>query len=62
MIRHSRHHWRVGVAHVSDIPWTATGACRVGRVNGQLVANPTHAEQAESDLDSSMSATPAAKS
>src|ERR1043165_9183522 len=37
---------------VSDIPWDGPlGACRVGRVNGQFVANPTHAEQAESDLD-----------
>jgi polyribonucleotide nucleotidyltransferase len=37
---------------VSDIPWDGPlGACRVGRVNGQFVANPTHAEAAESDLD-----------
>jgi polyribonucleotide nucleotidyltransferase len=37
---------------VSDIPWDGPlGACRVGRVNGQFVANPTHAEQAGSDLD-----------
>ncbi len=37
---------------VSDIPWDGPlGACRVARVNGQFVANPTHAEQAESDLD-----------
>src|SRR5688572_1584337 len=37
---------------VSDIPWEGPlGACRVGRVNGQFVANPTHVEQAESDLD-----------
>ena len=27
------------------------GAVRVGRVGGEFVANPTHAEQAESDLD-----------
>jgi polyribonucleotide nucleotidyltransferase len=37
---------------VSDIPWDGPlGAVRVGRVNGKFVANPTHAEQAESDLD-----------
>src|SRR5215471_12754486 len=37
---------------VSDIPWAGPlGAVRVGRMNGQFVANPTHAEQAESDLD-----------
>jgi polyribonucleotide nucleotidyltransferase len=37
---------------VSDIPWDGPlGAVRVGRVNGEFIANPTHAEQAESDLD-----------
>ncbi len=37
---------------VSDIPWDGPlGAVRVGRINGQLVANPTHAERALSDLD-----------
>src|SRR5438105_2366648 len=37
---------------VSDIPWEGPiGAARIGRVNGQLVANPTHAQMAESDLD-----------
>ncbi len=37
---------------VSDIPWAGPlGAVRVGRVQGQFVANPTHEEQAESDLD-----------
>jgi len=37
---------------VSDIPWAGPlGAVRVGRIKGQFVANPTHAEQAESDLD-----------
>src|SRR5215831_17381086 len=37
---------------VSDIPWAGPlGAVRVGRVNGKFIANPTHAEQAESDLD-----------
>src|SRR5213082_1678840 len=37
---------------VSDIPFAGPiGAVRVGRVNGQFVANPTHAERQESDLD-----------
>ncbi|MGV3772598.1 MAG: polyribonucleotide nucleotidyltransferase [Verrucomicrobiales bacterium] len=37
---------------VSDIPWEGPlGAVRVGRVNGKFIANPTHSEQAESDLD-----------
>jgi polyribonucleotide nucleotidyltransferase len=37
---------------VSDIPWDGPlGAVRVGRVDGKFVANPTHAEQAGSDLD-----------
>jgi len=37
---------------VSDIPWAGPlGAVRVGRVNGKLVANPTHAEMETSDLD-----------
>lgn len=37
---------------VSDIPWAGPlGAVRVGRVGGKFVANPTHAELAESDLD-----------
>ena len=37
---------------VSDIPWDGPlGAVRVGRVKGKFIANPTHAEQAESDLD-----------
>ncbi len=37
---------------VSDIPWDGPlGAVRVGRVGGKFVANPTHAEQADSDLD-----------
>src|SRR5213596_179448 len=37
---------------VSDIPWDGPlGAVRVGRVGGKFVANPTHAEMAESDLD-----------
>ncbi len=37
---------------VSDIPWAGPlGAVRVGRVGGKFVANPTHEEMAESDLD-----------
>jgi polyribonucleotide nucleotidyltransferase len=37
---------------VSDIPWAGPlGAVRVGRINGQFVANPTHTQMAESDLD-----------
>ncbi len=37
---------------VSDIPWAGPlGAVRVGRVNGEFVANPTHAERENSDLD-----------
>src|SRR6516165_2500124 len=37
---------------VSDIPFAGPiGAVRIGRVNGQFVANPTHTERAQSDLD-----------
>src|SRR5207248_1417817 len=37
---------------VSDIPWSGPlGAARVGRVKGQFIANPTHTEMIESDLD-----------
>src|SRR5262245_21495516 len=37
---------------VSDIPWEGPlGAVRVGRVKGKFVANPTHSERKESDLD-----------
>jgi len=37
---------------VSDIPWDGPlGAVRIGRVDGKFIANPTHVEQAESDLD-----------
>ena len=37
---------------VSDIPWAGPlGAVRVGRINGEFVANPTHSEREESDLD-----------
>src|SRR6476661_7746767 len=37
---------------VSDIPFNGPiGAVRVGRVNGEFIANPTHAQREESDLD-----------
>ena len=37
---------------VSDIPWDGPlGALRIGRINGQFVANPTHSQTKESDLD-----------
>src|SRR5687767_11176065 len=37
---------------VSDIPWDGPlGAVRIGRVNGQFIANPTHMQSAESDMD-----------
>jgi len=37
---------------VSDIPWDGPlGAVRVGRVKGQFVANPTHTQMLDSDLD-----------
>jgi len=37
---------------VSDIPFHGPiGAVRIGRVNGEFVANPTHAERMQSDLD-----------
>ncbi|MEI7732932.1 MAG: polyribonucleotide nucleotidyltransferase [Verrucomicrobiota bacterium] len=37
---------------VSDIPWAGPlGAVRVGRIAGQFMANPTHAQMIESDLD-----------
>jgi polyribonucleotide nucleotidyltransferase len=37
---------------VSDIPFAGPiGAVRVGRVNGEFVANPTHDERAQSDID-----------
>src|SRR5881398_15407 len=37
---------------VSDIPFIGPiGAVRVGRVNDQFVANPTHSEREQSDLD-----------
>jgi polyribonucleotide nucleotidyltransferase len=37
---------------ISDIPWGGpVGAVRVGRINGEMVANPTYAQIDESDLD-----------
>ncbi len=37
---------------VSDIPWDGPlGALRIGRVGGKFIANPTHAEMADSDVD-----------
>lgn len=37
---------------VSDIPFAGpVGAVRVGRINGQFVANPTHSQRVDSDLD-----------
>ena len=37
---------------ISDIPWAGPiAAVRVGRVNGQLIVNPTHAQRKESDID-----------
>ncbi len=37
---------------VSDIPWAGPlGAVRVGRIDGKFVANPTHTEMQDSDLD-----------
>src|ERR1700690_3786434 len=37
---------------VSDIPWDGPlGALRIGRVGGEFVANPTHAQMTESDMD-----------
>ena len=37
---------------VSDIPWDGPlGALRVGRIAGKFVANPTHSQMRESDLD-----------
>jgi polyribonucleotide nucleotidyltransferase len=37
---------------VSDIPFKGPiGAVRVGRVNGEFVANPTHTQREQSDLD-----------
>jgi polyribonucleotide nucleotidyltransferase len=37
---------------VSDIPFKGpVGAVRIGRINGQLIVNPSHEQQDQSDLD-----------
>jgi polyribonucleotide nucleotidyltransferase len=37
---------------VSDIPWEGPlGAVRIGRIGGKFIANPTHAQMTDSDLD-----------
>src|SRR3984957_828150 len=37
---------------VSDIPWDGPlGALRIGRINGEFIANPTHSQMKDSDLD-----------
>jgi polyribonucleotide nucleotidyltransferase len=37
---------------ISDIPFAGpVGAVRVGRINGEFVANPTHTQREDSDLD-----------
>ncbi|MFZ5806425.1 MAG: polyribonucleotide nucleotidyltransferase [Verrucomicrobiota bacterium] len=37
---------------VSDIPWAGpVAAVRVGRIEGKFIANPTHTQMAQSDLD-----------
>ena len=42
---------------LSDIPWAGPVAgVRVGRVRGQFIANPTHAEIEQSDMDVVMAA------
>jgi Polyribonucleotide nucleotidyltransferase (polynucleotide phosphorylase) len=43
---------------ISDIPWNGpVGAVRVGRINGEFIANPTYAQIDESDLDLRMAGT-----
>jgi len=37
---------------ISDVPWNGpVGAVRVGRINEELIINPTFSQRAESDLD-----------
>src|SRR5580698_3099345 len=37
---------------VSDIPWDGPlGALRIGRIGGEFIANPTHSQMKDSDLD-----------
>jgi polyribonucleotide nucleotidyltransferase len=46
---------------ISDIPWGGpVGAVRVGRIDGQFVANPTYEELGKSDLDLRIAGTRAA--
>lgn len=43
---------------ISDIPWSGPiGAVRVGRINGDLIINPTFDEKENSDLDLRMAGT-----
>ncbi len=38
--------------YISDIPWGGPVACvRVGQIDGEFIANPTHEEMLDSDLD-----------
>src|SRR3954447_3802346 len=38
--------------HISDIPWAGPYAgVRVGRVNGELIVNPTYAQREQSEID-----------
>jgi polyribonucleotide nucleotidyltransferase len=47
-----------GALHVSQIPFRGpTGSVRVGRINNELVAMPTHTQLEESDLDLIVSGT-----
>ncbi|MEK6710509.1 MAG: polyribonucleotide nucleotidyltransferase [Nitrospinota bacterium] len=44
--------------HISDVPFSGPiGAVRVGRVNGEIVINPTVEQQVESDLNCVMAGT-----
>ena len=44
--------------HVSDVPFAGpVGAVRVGRVNGEVIVNPTVEQQVESDLNCVMAGT-----
>ncbi|MFC1766888.1 polyribonucleotide nucleotidyltransferase, partial [Planctomycetota bacterium] len=38
--------------HISKIPFQGpTGACRLGRINGEFVVNPTHSQAVDSELN-----------
>ncbi|UCZ56341.1 polyribonucleotide nucleotidyltransferase [Desulfurispirillum indicum] len=44
--------------HISDVPFNGPlGACRIGRIDGQFVLNPTYAQIEQSDMDISLAAT-----